>query len=74
MDNSQAFPSQPKKVWKRTQEDLVNCDGMTLRDYYKGQIIIALLNKDKSFTDIDATCSLAGTIADALLKERESND
>ena len=41
-------------------------EGMTLRQYYKGQAIIGLLGQD---LDFQATAIQSGRLADELLKE-----
>ena len=51
-------------------------DGMTLRDWYKGQALIGLVianeNPDQALGwQADSVASAAGEYADAMLKERE---
>ena len=59
MENPQAFPVQlSDEGWH---------DGMTLRDYFAGQVLTSLNLETYSLEDI--VCE-AYTIADAMLKER----
>ena len=63
MSNEPAFPVQDCAAFQFS--------GMTLRDYFAGQALIALPHMGASGLDDDSIAKQAYALADALLIERE---
>ena len=63
MSNEPAFPVQDCAAFQYS--------GMTLRDYFAGQALIALPHMGASGLDDDGIAKQAYALADALLIERE---
>ena len=69
MENPQAFPMAAGNP--SDGGDWVK--GMTLRDYFAGQALIAIAQKDSCYLYITASCGIAYNLADAMLEERIKN-
>lgn len=54
-------------------QDNYKCDGMTLRDYFAGQALVALIGKESeagSLNDVECCSHYAYQYADAMIAER----
>ena len=66
-DGGQAFPRMVQHHDSETNEPIfITFDGLTIRDYFAGQVLTANLVWD----DIDKIANGAYLMADAMLKER----
>ena len=68
MDNPQAFPRVVPDY-----RDATYVEGMTLRDYFAGQVITGYFATD-DFCGVELIAKDAYELADAMLKERINND
>ena len=67
-----AFPT--GKTGDKNHDFYVSQDGMDLRDYFAGQIIVGFLANNKTDYSSKLIVKLAYELADAMMKERERNE
>lgn len=63
-----AFPG----LYDENGNQLYASTGMTLRDYFAGQVMQGYLTRQTISPDFENTAGLAYIIADAMLKERDN--
>ena len=69
------MPAFPSEYWDSLSATEKNHPGMTLRDWFAGQVISGNINDSPDYdSDCRAIAELAYKIADAMLKAREEGN